>query len=227
MLDRVGKDRVPGWTVDMPDGLLMVLSEPNPEQDISAFHRWYDDEHVPARVALPQVQTAVRLRAEDGEKPSWLAAYDLQLEVLYTPRYRRLREQRSVRERQIISGLRTLDRRVYESLEEFGAPAVGPSVVWIAVSVTIPAEHEHDLATWYREEHVPRLHAMPGWRRTRRFRLREGHAPRLLALHELDDVAPLGDPRYVAAKSTPWRTRVMADVLAHERRVFSVRHRFL
>lgn len=195
-----------------------MLSEPRAGTD-DRFHAWYDEEHAPARIVLDGIHSARRLRAADDATPTWAAIYDLDLATLQTPEYRALRDRRSARERAVIADLVTFDRRVYELLDDRGTPLDHDDGLWIATSMS--STDEDELARWYAEEHVPLLHAIPGWRRTRRFRLLEGEAPMLLALHELDDAAALEDPRYGEATSTEWRARVMATVTARERRVFA------
>lgn len=208
----------------MTAGLLAVLSEPGA---VSAedFHAWYDDEHVPLRMRLDGIHTGRRLRAIDAQAPGWLALYDLDLEVLERPEYRVLREQRSPREQGVVTRLTTLERRVYELCAEFGS-AVPDAAVVVATSLEVPQDHEDELVAWYEQEHVPMLHAIPGWDRTRRFRLLDGDAPRWLALHELSEAEALTTQTYRDATSTSWRDRVMAAATKRERRIWTTYREF-
>ena len=43
------------------DGLLMVFSEVPAEHD-EEFNRWYNEEHIPERLAIPGVLNAARIR---------------------------------------------------------------------------------------------------------------------------------------------------------------------
>ncbi|MGH3240817.1 MAG: hypothetical protein ACRDNL_10570 [Spirillospora sp.] len=204
----------------MTEGLLYVLSQPR-ENDEAEFHDWYDNEHGPARLALPGVHQGHRYRATDGEAPSWLAWYDLDLDVLHTPAYRALREGRSARETAVMSALEILDRRIYELQDDQGTPSSAPPPLLLARAMTVEPEHEPGFHTWYAEEHIPTLHALPGWRRTRRYVLVDGKAPRFLALHEIDDPGVFDTGAYRAATSTPWRAEVMRTVTVEERRAFA------
>lgn len=197
-------------------GLLFVLSEPGTVV-LERFQHWYDDEHGPRRMALEGIHTGERWKAADGAKPSWLATYDIDLDVLETSAYRALREHRSPEEREILGELATLDRRIYEPVADDGATAGTPGLL---LAVSMSHADETELGAWYADEHVPLLLAVPGWNRIRRFRLREGDAPRFLALHELSGPEPLETEAYRAARSTEWRARVMAGVTARERRFF-------
>lgn len=199
----------------MTEGLLYVHTEPGPVPE-SEFHDWYDNEHAPARLTVPGVRSGYRYRALDGQRPTWLAWYELDIEVLAGERYRAI-SRRSAREERIIAELDALDRRVYRLIDDRGhSGETAPVVLSVAMSTT----DEAALDTWYADEHIPLLHAVPGWRRTRRYRLTEGAGPDLLAFHELDSVAVFDTDAYRAARDTPWRTSVMRTITAHERRLF-------
>jgi hypothetical protein len=199
----------------MTDGLLFVLAEPG-RVDEDEFHDWYDNEHAPARLSVPGIRSGHRYRALDGQRPGWLAWYELDLATLDSPEYRVVRE-RGPREQSVVDRLDVLDRRVYEQLDDRGEITAEPPVV---VSVALSTRDEDDLDAWYREEHVPLLHAIPGWRRTRRYRLVEGSGPDFLAFHEIDHVDLFDAPAYREATGTPWRASVMHEITARERRVF-------
>jgi hypothetical protein len=79
---------------------------------------------------------------------------------------------------------------------------------------------EPGLDAWYREEHVPMLLSIPGWRRIRRYRLVQGTGPNLLAFHEIDSVAVFDSEAYRAAVGTARRAGVMQSVTARSRRLF-------
>lgn len=60
-------------------GFLLVLMQPPTNID-EEFNAWYDTEHVPERLAVPGVLTAVRFGSVTGATPAYLAMYDLQTE---------------------------------------------------------------------------------------------------------------------------------------------------
>jgi len=208
----------------MTAGLFYVYTEPG-SVDEAEFHDWYDHEHGPARLAVPGFRGALRYRALDDQKPTWLALYDLDSpEVIDSPAYKALGAQASDRDKSVAAGLATLDRRVYEQISSDGS---GPGPVILARAMSVPASAEEDLTAWYEEEHIPMLLKVPGWRRIRTFRLRQsldGPAPDFLALHELAGPEVLEEPGYRVASSTPWRDQVVASALRRERRVFGLRN---
>ncbi len=55
----------PAGTEAVPAGLMLPLLRPGPGED-QAFNSWYDEEHAPARAALPGFLTARRWRSVPG-----------------------------------------------------------------------------------------------------------------------------------------------------------------
>ena len=71
-------------------GFLLVLMQP-PLTIEEEFNAWYDTEHVPERLAVPGVDTAIRFASIDSTTPKYLAMYDLASEsVLDTEAYVRV-----------------------------------------------------------------------------------------------------------------------------------------
>jgi hypothetical protein len=212
----------------MADDLLLVLSSPGPV-DPAEFTDWYDNEHVPARLATPGFGAVARFRALDGEKPDWLATYDVKPGTLESPAYKSLWDTASEREKGILAQA-TVDRRVYTLLGDSWADghsaASGAPPVVMLVSMSVPAEVEPDLAAYYEQEHFPLLLKVPGWRRARRFELKEGSGPTYLSLHEIDSEAAFDHPGYAAATSTDWRNRIVASAIGREKRVFGLHQSF-
>ncbi|WP_051791534.1 hypothetical protein [Amycolatopsis jejuensis] len=204
----------------MTEALLFVLAEPGPVPE-EEFHDWYDTEHGPARLGVPGIRTGYRYHALDGQKPSWLAWYELDSAALDSPEYEIIRH-RSPREQDIVDRLTTLDRRVYELLDDRGTAPPEPAVV---VAVQLSTSDPDGLDAWYRTEHLPLLHRMDGWYRTRRYRRTSGAGPDFLAFHEISDVRLFDADEYRHATSTPARTQVMDRVTARERRVFGFHRR--
>jgi hypothetical protein len=72
------------------NGFLLVLMQP-PANIEEEFNAWYDSEHVPERLAVPGVLTAIRFSSISAATPKYLAMYDLESEaVLDSDAYRRV-----------------------------------------------------------------------------------------------------------------------------------------
>jgi hypothetical protein len=208
----------------MADDLLFVYSSPGPV-DVAEFNDWYDNEHVPNRLAVPGFGAVARYQAADSGSPEWLATYEIAPGTLDTPAYQALWENQSEREARIMSSVATLDRFLYSPVYDSGYVngfAPGPAPVVMPVPMSMPPEHVADMEAWYAQEHIPMLLAVPGWRRARRYVLSSGTGPVYLSLHEIDSHTAFETPEYKAAISTPWRNRVVSVAIGRERRVFDL-----
>ena len=67
--------------------LLLVMMDVDAEHEAD-FNRWYEEEHIPERMAIPGFLSARRFRAIEGA-PKYLALYELESpEVLESDTYR-------------------------------------------------------------------------------------------------------------------------------------------
>ena len=68
-------------------GLLLVMIDVDPEHE-EEFNRWYNEEHLPERLACPGFLSGRRFVAVEGE-PKYLALYDLESpDVLQSEAYK-------------------------------------------------------------------------------------------------------------------------------------------
>ena len=221
-------------------GILYVTMQPKPGLSLDQFHEWYNNEHGPTRLRLPQIfANGLRYEATDSQEPHFLAMYDVtSMSHLDTPTYTSLRENRSPREAETI-GQVDVKRYFYDLVSERSAPGFTPveqltnaeaeGTVLVAVenSVTAVEGAEQALCKWYEEEHIPMLSKVPGWLRTRIFRTSvslDKTAPlKYLILHEYARENGLGGPEFQAATSTKWREEVFERVIADkQRRTYSL-----
>lgn len=71
----------------MPKGLLLMMTDIDPANEAD-FNRWYEEEHLAERMAIPGFINARRFTALEGG-PKYLALYDLESpEVLQSAPYR-------------------------------------------------------------------------------------------------------------------------------------------
>ena len=203
-----------------PEGLLYVYMDP-PQGDEQLFNTWYNDEHAPNRMLVPGILNGVRYQATGPEGPRYVARYDLQtLGALASPEYVQISTNRSDRERDVMSRLRLLDRRVLR-ITDWMPPSTDPAPFMLAVAMDPDPEHVDDFNAWYRDEHMPMLLSVPGWLRVCRYEQVEGTGPRFLALHDIQSLDVFEQPEYASAVNTPWRDRVMGHITRRERHVFS------
>ena len=207
-------------------GYLAVAIQPGSNTDAEAFHHWYNTEHGPLRLRLPFILTGDRYKAADDQKPGWSAVYDVSdLSMLDKRIYSRLREERSQQEKKVMSTFDSLDRKIYSSVSSRG-DFKGPAPLQLAVSMRVKETDAEDFNNWYEQEHTDMLSKVPGWLRTRRFKLEVGGLMGMppqgeieyLAVHDYEAKNGLGGPEHEAARTTPWRNRVFEKVQWHDRR---------
>jgi hypothetical protein len=204
-------------------GLLAAFMNP-PLDDEAGFNAWYDEEHVPLRLALPGFLGGWRYKAVPGEAdgPRYLALYDLEsVDVLQQPDYLRLAVERSERERNMLARIPMIDRRVLRLILD-GAAWTDAAPYQLTVAMSPAPGGDEDFVAWYHDEHVRTLLAVPGWRRVRLFQQVEGDGPAFMAVHELESPAVFEHENYHKSIGTPWRARIRTSVTRYERSLFNL-----
>ncbi|EAA34170.3 alpha/beta-hydrolase [Neurospora crassa] len=225
-------------------GMLYVTMQPQEGLSLDQFHEWYNNEHGPTRLRLPQIfSNGLRYQATDGQQPHFLAAYDVtDMAHLLTPTYLDLRANRSSREAETIGQVK-VDRFFFDLIWTQEAPSFKPAEqctdaeaegrVLVAVDVSLNLTQEPDAAEkviqWYQEEHIPMLSKIPGWLRSRVLRTPssiEGSnagETKIITLHEYAAENGLGGPEHKASMDTPWRTEVFNKYITTKgRRTYSL-----
>ncbi|RDB30768.1 hypothetical protein Hypma_005732 [Hypsizygus marmoreus] len=227
------------------DGLLFVYADLGPKVKEVDFNDWYDNEHAPARLTVPGFSTAGRYKAVDTQPPSWLALYDITSpEVIQSDAYKALSAQASSTEKEIISCLSTLSRRVYTRFATFESPTLStdsfPSKFVLVVGFEPTRDREEEMNAWYANEHLELLSKVPGFLRARRYRLvssvelagnpdEKAKAPvpfPYLTLYEWETDAYATTPEFKDAISTPWSVKVMGELVRSELRLFALHKSF-
>ena len=210
-------------------GFLKVEIQPGSETNEEAFHNWYNSEHGPLRLRLPFILNGYRYKAADGQKPEWSAIYDVSdLSMLEKRIYTRLREERSQREKAVMSTFQSLDRKIYSVVSTRGQVS-DPAPVQIANSIRVNEADLENFNKWYEEEHIDMLSKVPGWLRTRRFRMvvggLQGMPPagqvEMLAIHDFAAENGLGGPEHNAAIDKPWTHKTLGQIVSRERRTWN------
>jgi pimeloyl-ACP methyl ester carboxylesterase len=228
-------------------GILYVTMGPKPSLPIAQFHDWYQNEHGPGRLRLPQIFTnGFRYKGTDGVDPEWMAVYDCtDMAYMLKDVYTRLRKEpvQSQRERDTMKQI-AVNRKFYDlvsekssseykALEKVEYEGTEGNVLVTALFTLKDPSRAAEFDKWNEEEHVPMLAKVPGWRRTRRFvtsHVEPAKNPgetEYLALHEYAPQNGLGGPEYKAALDTPWRTEIFEHIIGEKkRRVYSLYYTF-
>ncbi len=209
----------PRWLNVQSQGVLLAFTSPPTDED-EAFNSAYQ-EHAALRLRVPGVLNARRYRATADEGPRYMAFYDLDsTEALQRPEYAQLTSQGSPAERDMFSRLALLDRRVLKLVLGTEAWTEDPPYVMTVALEPAPGTRD-DFIAWYREEHIPLLLQVPGWRRSRLFEQVEGNGPSFCALQEFESPAVFDTEEYKKAQ-TPWRDRVIGGVTRRERYIWQL-----
>jgi hypothetical protein len=98
-------------------GLLLVMSEVAPELD-DEFNRWYDEEHIPERLACPGFISARRFQALEGQ-PKYLALYELESpDVLQSEHYLRDTKNPTELTKKITKSFTSSKRNIYVEITQ-------------------------------------------------------------------------------------------------------------
>ncbi|KIJ28900.1 hypothetical protein M422DRAFT_235497 [Sphaerobolus stellatus SS14] len=220
-------------------GLLFVFGEIGPHSNENEFNDWYNSEHGPLRLTVPGFKTGYRCKAIDGLQPEWLALYDLtKPEVMTSDAYKALGAIASAEEKDIVSRLKMLNRRVYGMIQYLENPALQPTNLpakyMLVVGVEFKPDVDEDIDKWYEEEHFPVFSKIPGWLRGRRYKLVSTAelagkaekdalpAPTYLSIHEWDNPNFMEAIKIADVYRYPWTQRVWNSVARREVRQFEM-----
>jgi len=169
-------------------GLLMVWADvPADKED--DFNRWYNEEHVGERLAIPGFLSAARYEAVKGG-PKHLACYELEsAAVLETPAYKRVLANPTAWTKRCSPEAigTTYIRNVYTMIHpQTMTPDVAASGMAPALQMgrmAVPADVDAAFNDWYNTIYIPNYEKVPGVIRGRRYRAVIGQ-PTYLTLYE-------------------------------------------
>ncbi|OAA41298.1 Dimeric alpha-beta barrel [Metarhizium rileyi] len=217
-----------------PPGILLVAMTPRPGLPLSQFHEWYNNEHGPTRLRLPQIfSNGFRYKATCNGQPAFMALYDVTgMDHLETKTYTALRENRSTREVNTISQV-DVKRYLFDLLYTKESPLFTPiesladeeadGLVTVAVNITLTdADGAGDqYQKWFVQEHGELLAKVPGWLRSRLFKtptLEDSGKLVYFCLHDYAKQNGLEGEEHVRSMHTKWRNDVFQKYVASKRR---------
>jgi len=142
------------------DGLLMVYCDVAAEHD-EEFNRWYNEEHIPERLAIPGVLNAARYKAVAGG-PTYLASYELASpDAWYAEAWQRWLQNPtdwSKRMSPSVIGtvyIRNLYRRIYPQDVPAETAQAEMAPVLLVGLMSVPAELDEQFNETYNNERLP------------------------------------------------------------------------
>ncbi len=183
---------------DTPQLLLAAIDIALEHAD--EFDRWYDEEHIPERAAVPGISGIRRWRLLEGDLPASLVTYEVaSAEVITSGAYARLKERGDTPWTQ---RLRPHFQRMVRGVFALASDLGDTSQPVHACAVALTSVAESDVSAyrdWYDREHGPLVAAVPGVVRLRRFERAE--EPAHLTVVELTSADVLRSDAYAAAKA--------------------------
>ena len=170
--------------------LLMVWADVPADKE-KEFNRWYNEEHLAERLAIPGFLSGARYEAVKGS-PKHLAYYELESPaVLESEAYKRVQANPTDMTRRYGPGTiaTTYIRNIYTMIHPRAlAPAAAESDLAPALQIgrmNVPGEVDDEFNTWYNTIYVPNYEKVPGVIRGRRYRAVTG-TPTYLTLYEFE-----------------------------------------
>ncbi|HET7342908.1 MAG TPA: hypothetical protein VFL90_15695 [Methylomirabilota bacterium] len=171
-------------------GLLMVWTEVPADKE-AEFNRWYNEEHLAERLAIPGFLSGARYEAVKGG-PKHLAVYELESPaVLESAAYKRAQQnptpwtKRSGPEAIGTTYIRNVYTLIHPRALSAAAAAAGMAPALQLGRMDVPAEVDREWNDWYNTVYVPNYEKVPGVIRGRRYRALVG-APTYLTYYEFE-----------------------------------------
>ena len=186
-------------------GLFMVFTDIPPEYE-EEFNRWYDEEHIPERLAIPGILDAARYVAVRGG-PKYLACYEIAgPETRISDAWQDKLNNPTEWTRRISGDVigtyyvHLLYRLIYPSDVPEETAQAGMAPVLLVGRMSVPPELEAQFNEAYNTERLPACYGVPGYIRGRRFEAVLGE-PKYTTIHEMESLQVVETPEWAA-----WRT---------------------
>lgn len=215
----------------MITGLLRVWLEPHDSIDENTFNEWRKSafsQKIPGLFGVDILTTKDRIEGPNVypyENAYHISdVHAISEELVHTLRA-------SAETKKI---LKRSDWQFYERISynkrpdaEVGERLPGTVFVTVGMSPIDTPDNLNDYHEWYKQEHMPILADVPGWRtgsRYRRLATYGDHAEfssPFLAVHQYNEQNGLGGPQWLKSVNSPWTKRVMSNLAApNHRRVW-------
>jgi hypothetical protein len=172
-------------------GILMVWCDVPADKD-AEFNRWYNEEHIAERLAIPGFLSAARYEALKGG-PKHLAVYELDnANVIQSEAYKKVAANPTEWTKKIgpQASATTFIRNVYTMIHpQAVTPAIASAGMAPALQIgrmDVPKDVDKEWNEWYSRIYVPNYEKVPGVIRGRRYRAVEGR-PQYMTYYEFEN----------------------------------------
>jgi hypothetical protein len=218
-----------------PQGLLAIWANIDADYQ-QEFVKWHNCEHVAERVNIAGFHVGHRYRALDEARDFFMVYETDTADVMQSAPYLHSQNNPTPWTRQSIAHFRDTLRTIYRLVAGVGTQPALDAPYLLLVRSNPPQEPggADEVIRWYREEHLPRLCAVPGTLRTRLYRAdagisgivtaeRQVHgassgSQEFLAMYEmLSPDIPNSESWREAARGTAWSAKMVAALRDLER----------
>ena len=200
-------------------GLLMVWADVPADKE-PEFNRWYNDEHLAERLAVPGFLNGARYEAVKGG-PKHLAVYELEsAAVLESPAYNKVQAnptpwtQRSGPQAIATTFIRNIYTMMHPRSVTPAAAASGMAPALQLGRMDVPAEVDREFNEWYNTIYVPNYEKVPGVIRGRRYRAVVG-TPTYLTFYEFENPKVSESPEWHAQRNAVPASERMRKQMRH------------
>jgi len=180
------------------------------------FNEWYDDEHIPLRMAVAGFRSAQRYRIRGTRH--YVVVYEMDSPaVLQSPAYLSVKNTPSGRTKRMIGGVTGFTRYIAEETgcytkEVEKADGLDAPCMY-SVFFEVPPARQYEFDDWYEKDRIPQLLECKEWLLVRRFRIVDGEPKSWthLTLHYLMDERALQSPERHRAHQSLWRARLAKE----------------
>jgi hypothetical protein len=158
-----------------PQGLLAIWADVDADYQ-PEFVKWHNCEHVAERVSIAGFHVGHRYRAMDEERDFFMVYETATADVMQSAPYLHSQNNPTPWTRQSIAHFRRTLRTIYRLVAAVGQQPTldAPYVLLVRSNPPLEPGGADEVVRWYREEHLPRLCAVPGTLRARLYRADAG-----------------------------------------------------
>jgi len=200
-------------------GLLMVWTDVPADKE-PEFNRWYNEEHLAERLAVPGFLNAARYEAVKGG-PKHLAVYELESPaVLDSPAYKKVSANPTPWTQRVgpQAIATTFIRNIYTMIHPRAlSPTAAASDMAPALQLgrmDVPAAVDAEWNEWYNTIYVPNYEKVPGVIRGRRYRATTG-SPTYLTFYEFENPKVSETPAWNAQRHAVPASTKMREHMRH------------
>ncbi len=218
--------------------LIFIRFAAAPAGQEEAWNRWYDETHIPVRLAMPGFAAARRFEADTGDIKH-LSLYELEpLDAITSDIYlENRRREASLPEDSFEAQTLKLpgfERGIYRQVFPDTPYRMPDTEELFVIGHDIPPGKEDEFYAWYHTEHIPAMLLCPGFITARHFKMadtlpassgQQSTSPQYITIYDLSDKQALHSEQFLRDQNSPWSSWIRSwytkRLRVQARRVFA------